>query len=63
MVVDAGTHALHPQATAYLASLRSRGCSANTERAYAGRVALYLDYCQDRGLDWAALTFLALACL
>jgi hypothetical protein len=36
VVVDAGTYALHPQATAHLASLRSRGCSANTERAYAG---------------------------
>ncbi|MGW4882227.1 tyrosine-type recombinase/integrase [Streptomyces sp. NPDC004262] len=61
VVVDAGTYALHPQATAYLASLRSRGCSANTERAYAGRVALYLTYCRDRGVDWAAPRFLELA--
>ncbi|MER6958904.1 tyrosine-type recombinase/integrase [Streptomyces sp. NPDC000618] len=61
VVVDAGTYALHPQACAYLASLRSRGCSANTERAYAGRVALYLSYCQDRGIDWTAPRFLELA--
>ncbi len=26
----------------------------NTERAYAGRIALYLSYCADRGVDWAA---------
>ncbi|MCZ1011988.1 tyrosine-type recombinase/integrase [Streptomyces lydicus] len=61
VVVDAGTYVLHPQATAYLASLRSRGCSPNTERAYAGRVALYLNYCQDRGVDWAAPRLLELA--
>ncbi|WP_406211991.1 tyrosine-type recombinase/integrase [Streptomyces canus] len=61
VVVDAGTYALHPQATAYLASLRSRGCSANTERAYAGRVALYLSYCQDQRIDWAAPRFVELA--
>ncbi|WP_405886160.1 site-specific integrase (plasmid) [Streptomyces sp. NBC_01136] len=60
VVVDAGTYALHPQATAYLASLRSRGCSPNTERAYAGRVALYLNYCQERGIGWAAPGFLQL---
>ncbi|MGW3381929.1 hypothetical protein ACWDCO_17290 [Streptomyces albogriseolus] len=35
VVVDAGTYALHAQACAYLASLRSRGCSLNTERVYA----------------------------
>ncbi|WP_343034218.1 tyrosine-type recombinase/integrase [Streptomyces sp. Tue 6075] len=61
MVVDAGTYALHVQACAYLASLRSRGCSANTERAYAGRVALYLSYCQDRHIDWAAPSFMDLS--
>ncbi|MFF3403040.1 tyrosine-type recombinase/integrase [Streptomyces sp. NPDC002659] len=26
--------------------------SINTERTYAGRVALYLSYCADHGLDW-----------
>ncbi|MBT2508509.1 tyrosine-type recombinase/integrase [Streptomyces sp. ISL-98] len=60
VVVDAGTYALHPQATAYLASLRSRGCSVNTERAYAGRVALYLSYCQDQRIDWTAPRFVEL---
>ncbi len=61
MVVDAGTHALHAQACAYLASLRSRGCSLNTERVYAGRVALYLSYCQGRHIDWAAPSFMDLS--
>jgi integrase len=61
VVVDAGTYSLHPQATVYLASLRSRGCSTNTERAYAGRVALYLSYCQDERIDWAAPRFVELA--
>ncbi|MYS13701.1 hypothetical protein [Streptomyces sp. SID4982] len=38
LVVDAGSFDLHTQAVAFLASLRARGCSPNTERAYAGRV-------------------------
>ncbi|MFJ2171039.1 hypothetical protein [Streptomyces griseofuscus] len=61
VVVDAGTYTLHAQACAYLASLRSRGCSRSTERAYAGRVALYLSYCQDQRIDWAAPRFVELA--
>ncbi len=49
------------EASAYLASLRARGLSPNTERAYAGRVALYLNYCAWRRLVWSAPSFLALA--
>ncbi|WP_330256896.1 hypothetical protein OG874_21440 [Nocardia sp. NBC_00565] len=30
------------EATAYVASQRARDCSPNTERAYAGCIALYL---------------------
>lgn len=45
VVVDSRTYRLHEEAVAYLASLRARGCSPNTERVYAGRVALYLNYC------------------
>ncbi|WP_280426309.1 tyrosine-type recombinase/integrase [Nocardia carnea] len=47
---------LHVEATAYLAALRARDCSPNTERTYAGRVALYLSYCARVGLDWSAPT-------
>ncbi|TDP28652.1 site-specific recombinase XerD [Nocardia ignorata] len=49
-------YVLHIEATAYLASLRARDCSPNTERAYAGRIALYLAYCAETGLDWASPT-------
>lgn len=61
MVADGRTYALHVEATAFLAGLRSKGRSPNTERVYAGRVALYLTYCQERGIVWAAPGFLALS--
>lgn len=48
---------LHHEACTYLESLRGRGCSVNTERVYACRVALYLSWCSERGLDWAAPGF------
>lgn len=44
---------LHVEATTWLASLRARDLSSNTERAYAGRVALFLTYCASKGLDWS----------
>lgn len=54
VVVDAGFE-LQPDASAYLASLRGQeDASVNTERTYAGRIALYFSYCADRGIDWAA---------
>ncbi|MCL3998778.1 tyrosine-type recombinase/integrase [Streptomyces lavenduligriseus] len=61
VVVDAGSFDLQTEAVAFLASLRARGCSPNTERAYAGRVALYLNYCRMRRLDWRTPGFLDLA--
>ncbi|MFD9116786.1 tyrosine-type recombinase/integrase [Streptomyces bottropensis] len=51
-VVISATYELHMEACAFLASLRRVDRSVNTERAYAGRVALYLSYCATRGLDW-----------
>ncbi|PZG19949.1 integrase [Nonomuraea aridisoli] len=59
VVVDA-SYALHAEACAFLAALRGRDLSPNTERAYAGRVALYLTYCSAHGVDWAAPGFVAL---
>jgi integrase len=54
VVVDADFE-LQPDASAYLASLRGQeDASVNTERTYAGRIAVYLSYCTDRGIDWAA---------
>lgn len=53
VVVDADFE-LQPDAAAFLASVRGReDASVNTERTYAGQVALYLSYCADRGIDWA----------
>lgn len=43
---------IHREASAYLASLRSLDRSHNTERVYAGRVALFLTYCSRARLDW-----------
>lgn len=60
-VVVGGDFRLQAEATAFVANLRSRDLSPNTERAYAGRVALYLGYCADRGLAWTDPGFVALA--
>lgn len=51
-MVVSSEYELHVEACAYLASLRMADRSINTERTYAPRVALYLSYCTDHGLDW-----------
>lgn len=51
VVVD-GDYELHVEGCAFLAGLRGRDRSVNTERAYAGRVALLLSWCAAEGLDW-----------
>jgi integrase/recombinase XerD len=61
VVVDARSFDLQAEGVAFLASLRALGCSPNTQRAYAGRVALYLNYCRIRRLDWRTPGFLGLA--
>jgi integrase/recombinase XerD len=61
VVVD-GDYELHEYATAYLATLRdAEDVSVNTERCYAGRIALYLSYCTDHGVDWTAPSMRQLA--
>lgn len=56
-VVVNSTYELHTPSSAYLTSLRNQeDASINTERVYAGRVALYLSYCMDHGVDWTAPT-------
>jgi integrase/recombinase XerD len=42
---------LQVEACAYLAGLRAAGRAFNTEKTYAGRVALYLSYCLGHGVD------------
>ncbi|MEU3906205.1 hypothetical protein AB0F20_20550 [Streptomyces goshikiensis] len=63
VVVDARSYGQQTEAVAYLASLRARDCSPNTERAYAGRIALYLNFCLMRRLEWKTPSFLGLAAL
>lgn len=51
VVVD-GDYELHVESCAFLAGLRGRDRSVNTERLYAGRVALFLSWCAAEGIDW-----------
>jgi hypothetical protein len=51
-VVVNGEFELHVEGCAFLAGLRGRDRSINTERIYAGRVALFLSWCATEGIDW-----------
>jgi integrase/recombinase XerD len=62
VVVDAA-FTLHCESCEYLASLRFRDRSVNTERVYAGRLALFLTYCAAGRLDWRSVTVDDLAAL
>ncbi|HTZ44881.1 MAG TPA: tyrosine-type recombinase/integrase [Jatrophihabitans sp.] len=46
---------LHTAGCAFLAALRGRDRSVNTERVYAGRVALFLSWCAGEGVDWTGV--------
>ena len=56
LVVVDDAFTLHPESCEYLASLRFRDRSVNTERVYAGRLALFLTYCAENRLDWWRVT-------
>lgn len=43
---------LHIEACACLAGLKSDDRAYNTQRTYAGRIALYLSYCAENAVDW-----------
>lgn len=43
---------LHTEACAWLAGLKGNDRAYNTQRTYAGRVALYLSYCTENAVDW-----------
>lgn len=51
VVVD-DDYELHEAGCAFLAGLRGRDRSVNTERLYAGRVALFLSWCAGEGVGW-----------
>ena len=59
VVID-DSWSLHREACAFLESLRAADRSPNTERVYAGRVALFLNWSTDSGVDWTQPTFLQL---
>lgn len=61
VVAEAHTYELHAETCAFLAGLRSKGRSPNTERVYAGRLALYLNYCAEHRIEWSGPSFLALS--
>lgn len=62
VVVATTDYQLHYDASDYLAALRRQeDASVNTERVYAGRIALYLSHCAIAGVDWAAPTMRQLA--
>jgi integrase/recombinase XerD len=52
VVVDDG-YDLQVEACAFLAGVRGVDRSVNTERLYAGRVALFLSWCAAEGIDWS----------
>ncbi|MET7717819.1 tyrosine-type recombinase/integrase [Streptomyces sp. NPDC005407] len=60
-VVVGEDFSLHEEACAFLAGLRARGRSSNTERVYAGRVAVYLSWCEANGVDCTRPALLDLA--
>ncbi|HEY5986331.1 MAG TPA: tyrosine-type recombinase/integrase [Streptosporangiaceae bacterium] len=51
VVVD-DDYELHEAGCAFLAGLRGGDRSVNTERLYAGRVALFLSWCAGEGVEW-----------
>lgn len=59
VVID-GDWSLHREACAFLEALRAADRSPNTERVYAGRVALFLNWSSDSGVNWTQPTFLQL---
>ncbi len=60
MVVDAEL-VLHREATDFLACLVGASRSRNTVRVYAGRVAVFLGWCQAEGVDWRTVSVAELA--
>ncbi|WP_405987729.1 tyrosine-type recombinase/integrase [Streptomyces sp. NBC_00872] len=51
-VIADESYTIHTEGCAYLTGLRQADRSPNTERVYAGRVALYLSYCVQSGMVW-----------
>lgn len=59
VVIDAALVA-HREATDYLRALAAADRSPHTIRAYAGRVALFLSWCDGEGVEWRTVSLSAL---
>lgn len=55
VVLDSGL-VRHGEASDFLRCLQGAACSRHTVRVYAGRVALFLGWCGDHGVEWASIS-------
>ena len=60
MVLDTGL-VMHREASDFLRALHGAGRSIHTIRAYAGRVASFLGWCADQGVEWSSIDLPRLA--
>ncbi|MGH9293516.1 MAG: tyrosine-type recombinase/integrase [Acidimicrobiales bacterium] len=60
VVLDANL-VMHREASDFLRALDGAGCSPHTIRVYAGRVARFLRWCEDQGVDWSSISLANLA--
>ena len=60
VVLDSG-FVMHREASDFLRALHGAGRSAHTIRAYAGRVASFLGWCADQGVEWSSIGLPGLA--
>jgi integrase len=59
VVLDPG-YVVHRESSDFLRGLQAAGRSPHTIRAYAGRAALFLSWCQDQGTDWRRIRLVEL---
>jgi integrase/recombinase XerD len=60
VVLDSG-FVMHREASDFLRALHGAGRSTHTIRAYAGRVASFLGWCADQGVQWSSIGLPGLA--
>jgi integrase/recombinase XerD len=60
VVLDSG-FVMHREASDFLRALHGAGRSPQTIRVYAGRVARFLGWCADQGVEWSSISLPALA--
>lgn len=61
LVVDDVTFELQPHVLEYVQALSLSGRSPNTVRTYVRPIARFLNWCNDRGVDWTRVTLLTMA--